>query len=64
MNPTEKNRIFERIVREELEITTLEARHSDEEDFHSLAVWEIQTIMERAFEAGSAAARRTRRKGN
>ena len=38
---------LERIAREELEITTLESRHNDEEDFHTLAVWEIETVMER-----------------
>ena len=49
---------LERIAREELEITTLESRHNDEEDFHTLAVWEIQTILERAYAAGVAAAKR------
>ena len=49
---------LERIAREELEITTLESRHNDEEDFHTLAVWEIQAILERAYAAGIAAAKR------
>lgn len=48
---------LERIAREELELTTLESRHNDEEDFHTLAVWEIQTILERAYAAGIAAAK-------
>jgi len=48
---------LERIAREELELTTLESRHSDEEDFHTLAVWEIQAILERAYAAGIAAAK-------
>jgi hypothetical protein len=44
--------IIEQIAREELEITTLQARNSDDEDFHTLAVWEIETVMERAYQAG------------
>jgi len=52
---------LERIAREELEIKTLESRHSDAEDFHTLAVWEITTIMERAYQAGSEAASQARR---
>ncbi len=52
--------ILEQIAIEELEITTLESRHSDQEDFHSLAVWEIETIMERAYQAGFEAASQAR----
>ena len=55
------NQTLKRIAREELEITTLESRHSDEEDFHTLAVWEIETIMERAYQAGFEAASQARR---
>ena len=47
---------IERIAIEELEITTLEFRHDDEDDFHRLAVWEIETVMERAYQAGLDAA--------
>jgi hypothetical protein len=53
--------ILERIAQEELEITTIESRHNDEEDFHTLAVWEIATIMERAYQAGFEAASQARR---
>ena len=53
--------VLERIAIEELEITTLESRHSDDEDFHTLAVWEIATIMERAYQAGFEAASKARR---
>jgi hypothetical protein len=49
---------LERIAHEELEITTLEPRNDREEDFHRLAVWEIKTIMERAYESGFRAANR------
>ena len=53
--------ILEQIAIEELEITALEPRHDDEEDFHSLAVWEIETIMERAYQAGFEAASQARK---
>ena len=53
--------VLERIAQEELEITTLESRHSDEEDFHTLAVWEIETVMERAYQAGFEAASQARK---
>ena len=53
--------ILEQIAIEELEITTLESCHSDQEDFHSLAVWEIETIMERAYQAGFEAASHARK---
>jgi hypothetical protein len=52
---------LERIAIEELEITTLESRHSDNEDFHTLAVWEIEIIMERAYQAGFEAASNARK---
>ena len=55
--------VLERIAIEELEITTLESRHSDEEDFHTLAVWEIATVMERAYQAGFEAASNARKQG-
>ncbi len=53
--------VLERIAQEELEITTLESRHNDDEDFHTLAVWEIETVMERAYQAGFEAASQARR---
>jgi hypothetical protein len=53
--------ILEQIAIEELEITTLESRHSDQEDFHNLAVWEIENIMERAYQAGFEAASHARK---
>ena len=56
--------VLERIAQEELEITTLESRHSDEEDFHTLAVWEIETVMERAYQAGFETASNTRKQGD
>ena len=56
----DRHTVLERIAIEELEITTLESRHSDEEDFHTLAVWEITTVMERAYQAGFEAASQAR----
>ena len=53
--------ILEQIAIEELEITMLESRYSDQGDFHNLAVWEIETIMERAYQAGFEAASQARR---
>ena len=58
MNQEQMEKTLERIAHEELEITTLEPRNDREEDFHRLAVWEIKTIMERAYESGFRAANR------
>ena len=57
-------RTLERIASEELEVTTLESRHNDEDDFHTLAVWEIKTVMERAYQAGFETASNTRKQGD
>ncbi len=46
------DQLFQRIAQEELDVTTLDTRNLDEEDFHSLAVWEIQNILGRAYQAG------------
>ncbi|MFW5841557.1 MAG: DUF6900 domain-containing protein [Planctomycetota bacterium] len=61
MTADDMHTTLERIAQEELEITTLESRHNDQEDFHDLAVWEIETIMERAYEAGFQAASQARK---
>lgn len=58
------NHTLEQIAREELEITTLQSRNNNEEDFHTLAVWEIETVMERAYQAGFEAASHARKKGH
>jgi len=55
MSQETMNQALERIAREELELTTLEPHHDNAEDFHRLAVWEIETVMERAYLAGRAA---------
>ena len=56
--------ILERIAQQELEITTLESRHNDEEDFHTLAVWEIETVMKLAYQAGLETASHARKQGD
>jgi len=38
-----------------LGIDTLEARHSDSLDFHSLSVWAIEAALLAAYEAGREA---------
>jgi hypothetical protein len=40
------------IAREELDIETLDARHSDQLDFYELAVWQIRKALLKAYEAG------------
>ncbi len=49
---TRTNQQLERIAREELNLNTLEKQNVDNEDIHSLAVWEIQNILTRAYQAG------------
>ncbi len=44
------------IARRFLDVRTLETRGRDMHDFHSLAVWNIKDALERAYEAGRAAA--------
>jgi len=56
MNENAMKQTIERIARQELEITTLERCGNNEEDFHRLAVWEIETVMELAYRAGFEAA--------
>lgn len=36
-------------------IETLETQNSDYKDFHNLAVWEIQAILEEAYKKGMEA---------
>lgn len=46
------NPILTDIARRYLGIPTLEKRNSDVQDFHDLAVWNIQAALTAAFEAG------------
>ncbi|RIK82077.1 MAG: hypothetical protein DCC67_07630 [Planctomycetota bacterium] len=43
---------IQQIAREELDIETLDARHSDQLDFHDLPVWQIRKALLKAYEAG------------
>jgi len=43
---------IQRIAREELGVETLDARNSDQLDFHELAVWQIRKALLKAYEAG------------
>lgn len=45
---------IQRIAREELGLETLDARNSDQLDFHELAVWQIRGALLKAYEAGMA----------
>ena len=44
------------IARDHLGIPTLKSRMSDALDFHDVAVWQVQTALKAAFEAGAKAA--------
>ena len=44
--------IIDRIAKKFLDIDTLESRHSDELDFHDLAVCSISKALRAAFDAG------------
>ena len=46
-----------RIAREVFAIETLETQHSDNADFHELAVWNIERALMAAYEAGRLAAK-------
>jgi hypothetical protein len=46
------NTTFEKIVRELLDIPTLETRNSDELDFYNISVWQLKAVLYKVFEAG------------
>jgi len=54
---TKRDAALARIARDVLGIETLEARKSDEADFHDLAVWSIEKALQAAYEAGQANAK-------
>ena len=45
---------IKQIARDELGLETLDARNSDQLDFHELAVWQIKKALLKAYEAGLA----------
>ncbi len=52
--------ILTEIAARHLHIATLEVRNSDGLDFHTVAVWELQSALEAAFAAGMATAQITK----
>ena len=46
------NQILENIAKQHLFVETLETRHSDQMDFHDVAVWNIKATLEAAYQAG------------
>ena len=52
MTPKKLNKIITQIAQQHLPIETLETRHSDDLVFHDIAVWQIESALRAAFEAG------------
>ena len=52
MNAKQLNKLITQIAQQHLPIETLETRHSDDMDFHDIAVWQIESALRAAFEAG------------
>ena len=52
MNAKQLNKLISQIAQQHLPIETLETRHSDDLDFHDIAVWQIESALRAAFEAG------------
>ena len=52
MNAKQLNQLITQIAQQHLPIETLETRHSDGLDFHDIAVWQIESALRAAFEAG------------
>ena len=51
-NTPDKKAIFADIAKRHLFIETLEIRRSDSLDFHSCAIWCIESALENAYQAG------------
>ena len=52
----EPSEVARRIAQEELRLPTLDRRKSDRLDFYTLAVWDIERALVKAYEAGYEAA--------
>ena len=52
MNSKKLNQLMPQIAQQHLRLETLETRDSDSLDFHDLAVWQIESALRAAFEAG------------
>ena len=51
ITPDDKD-LFLKIARDYLSIVTLESRNRDSLDFYSVAVWQVESALEAAYEAG------------
>ena len=49
---SDKDRALEQIAAKILSIPTLEARRSDQLDFHEVSVWSVKEALEAAFALG------------
>jgi hypothetical protein len=54
MTTTARDSTIRNIAASNLGLATLETKDSDAADFHDLAVWNIKTALEAAYEAGRA----------
>jgi hypothetical protein len=52
MNAKQLNKLITQIAQQYLMVETLETRHSDALDFHEVTVWQIESALRAAFEAG------------
>ncbi len=52
--------LLTQIAQNKLGIETLEPRHSDRQDFHDVAVWNLRAALQAAFEAGRQNAQQTK----
>ena len=52
MNSKKLTQLMTQIAQQHLRLETLETRHSDGLDFHDIAVWQIESALRAAFEAG------------
>lgn len=53
---TETELLIQALAKKHFDVWTLETRNHDNDDFHTVAVWDIKSALEAAFEAGQKAA--------
>jgi hypothetical protein len=53
---THQNDVLDRIAQEHLGILTLKTRRSDSLDFYEVSVWNVESALAAAFEAGRQSA--------
>ncbi|MFM2006391.1 MAG: hypothetical protein RLZZ09_2046 [Pseudomonadota bacterium] len=52
MNSKKLTQLMTQIAQQHLRLETLETRHSESLDFHDIAIWQIESALKAAFEAG------------